>query len=149
MLTRSHSTMFRAVHSGILSQYHWDKAFHSPGKFKTITHSVRLGVVYLKLVLSTASGVMFCETYLQSSAHHDPLFIYFVYFQVFFNRSPILPSILHPRFPVNLEVLLMKIAIVLSFSTTPSKKLFQSNQRFQAIEFLDRIVSDMDMKCCK
>ena len=139
MLTRSHSTMFRAVHSGILSQYHWDKAFHSPGKFKTITHSVRLGVVYLKLVLSTASGVMFCEIYLQSAAHmhhHDPLFIYlFILFSSFFNRSPILdprPSILHPRFPVNLEVLLMKIAIVLSFDHG-SKKLFQNNQLFQAI----------------
>ena len=36
----------------------------------------------------------------------------------------------------------MKIAIVLSFSTTPSKKLFQSNQRFQAIEFLDPTVSE-------
>ena len=41
-----------------LSQYHWDKAFHFPGKFhflvKAITDSVRLKVVYLNLVFSTA-----------------------------------------------------------------------------------------------
>ena len=70
--------------------------------------------------------------------HHDPRFIYFFYFQVFFNRSLILDprsSILHPRFPVILEVLLFKIAIVLSFDHG-SKKLFQSNQSFQAIEFV-------------
>ena len=40
-----------------LSQYHWDKAFHFPGKFhflvKAITDSVRLGIVYLNLVFST------------------------------------------------------------------------------------------------
>ena len=91
---------------------------------------------------------MFCEIYLQSAAHvhhHDPLFIYlFILFSSFFNRSPILdprPSILHPRFPVNLEVLLIKIATVLSFDHG-SKKLFQSNQRFQAIEFVDPPVSE-------
>ena len=47
--------------------------FHFSGKFhflvKTITESVRLGVVYLNLVLSTANGVMFSEIYLQSAAH--------------------------------------------------------------------------------
>ena len=57
----------------ILSQYHWDKEFHFPGKFhflvKTITDSDRLGLVYLNLVFSTANGVMFCEIYLQSVAH--------------------------------------------------------------------------------
>ena len=66
----------------ILSQYHQHKAFHFPGKFhflvKTITESVRLGVVYWNLVFSTASGAMYCEIYLQSAAHittiHD-LFI--------------------------------------------------------------------------
>ena len=88
----------------ILSQYHWDKAFHFPGKFhflvKTITDSVRLGVVYLNLVLSTASWVMFCEIYLQSAtASHITtildLFIYFI-FNFFFNRS----STLYPQFSI-------------------------------------------------
>ena len=73
----------------ILLQYDWYRAFHFPGKFhfliKTITDSVRLVVVYLNLVLSTASAVMFCEIYLQSAAHiptiHD-LLIYFI-FKVF------------------------------------------------------------------
>ena len=87
-----------------ISQYHfdkqWDKTFHFPGKFhflvKTITDSVRLGVVYLNLVLSTARGVMFCEIYLQSAAHiitiHN-LFISVV-FKFFLTdpRSPILDS---------------------------------------------------------
>ena len=49
------------------------------------------------------------------SHHHDPRFIYFFYFQVFF--SPILDprfSILDltPDFPVNLEVLLIKIVLL-------------------------------------
>ena len=87
-----------------LLQYHWDKAFHFPGKFhflvKTITDSDRLGLVYLNLVFSTANGVMFCEIYLQSAAHiiTDPRFIYLFYFQVLFNRS-LIPdfSILDPR----------------------------------------------------
>ena len=82
-----------------ISQYHWDKqwdkTFHFPGKFhflvKTITDSIRLGVVYSNLVLSTARGVMFCEIYLQSAAHiitiHD-LFISFI-FKFFFHRSSI------------------------------------------------------------
>ena len=66
----------------LLLQYHWDKAFHFPGKFhflvKTITDSDRLGLVYLNLVFSTANGVMFGEIYLQSAAHitTDPRFIY-------------------------------------------------------------------------
>ena len=52
---------------------------------------------------------MFCEIYLQSAAHitTDPRFIYLFYFQVLFNRS----SILDPDFPVNLEVLLIKIIL--------------------------------------
>ena len=37
----------------------------------------------------------------------DPRFIYLFYFQVLFNRS----SILDPDFPVNLEVLLIKIIL--------------------------------------
>ena len=112
--------------------------FHFPGKFhsvlvKTITDSVRLGVVYLNLVLSTASRVMFCEIYLQSAADittiHD-LFIYFIF--KFF---------LSDRW--SLEVLL--ITIVLFFDHW-SNQLFQSIQRFQAIEFLDRTVPEkLDM----
>ena len=66
------------------------KPFHFPRKFQfldeTITDSVRLGVVYLNLVLSTASRVMFCEIHLQPVAHitviHD-LVIYFI-FKFFF-----------------------------------------------------------------
>ena len=79
-----------AKHLLLISSYRWClrdlrvqcKAFHFPGKFhflvKTITESVRLGVVYWNLVFSTASGAMYCEIYLQSAAHittiHD-LFI--------------------------------------------------------------------------
>ena len=73
MFTRSQSTILQLYTASILSQYHWDKAFHFPGKFqfvvKTITDLVRLGVVYRNWVLSTASWVMFCEIYLQSAAH--------------------------------------------------------------------------------
>ena len=111
--------MFRVAHS----MHFLDKAFHFPGKFhflvKTITDSDRLGLVYLNLAFSTANGVMFCEIYLQSAAHitTDPPFIYSFYFQVLFNRSSIPDSsILDPDFPVNLEVLLIKI--ILFFSTT-------------------------------
>ena len=62
---------------------------------------------------------MFCEIFLQSVAHitTDPRFIYLFYFQVLFNQSSIPDfSILDPDFPVNLEVLLIKI--ILFFSTT-------------------------------
>ena len=49
----------------ILSHYHWDKAFHFPGKFhflvKTITDPIRLGVVYWNLVLSTETGLCFVK----------------------------------------------------------------------------------------
>ena len=62
---------------------------------------------------------MFCEIYLQSVAHitTDPRFIYLFYFQVLFNQS-LIPdfSILDPNFPVDLEVLLIKITLF--FSTT-------------------------------
>ena len=77
----------------ILSGYHWDKAFNFPGKFhflvKTITDSVRLGVVYWNLVLSTASGVNFLWNLstVCGPHHHDPrfLFIYlFILFSSFF-----------------------------------------------------------------
>ena len=82
---------------------------------------------------------MFCEIYLQSAAHitTDPRFIYLFYFQVLFNRS-LIPdfSILDPDFPVNLEVLLIKI--ILFFFDHWSDQLFQNNQHFQAIEFLDQ-----------
>ena len=92
---------------------------------------------------------MFCEIYLQSVAYittiHD-LFNYFFYFQVFFNRPPILDprsSILAPGFPVNLEVLLLKIVL---FFDHWSNQLFQSNQHFQAIEFVKRPVPEkLDM----
>ena len=63
---------------------------------------------------------MFCEIYLQSVAQitTDPRFIYLFYFQVLFNQSSIPDfSILDPDFPVNLEVLLIKI-ILFFFSTT-------------------------------
>ena len=85
---------------------------------------------------------MFCEIYLQSAAHiiTDPRFIYLFYFQVLFNRS-LIPdfSILDPRswFPVDLEVLLIKIIIIFFFDHW-SDQLFQNNQRFQDIEFLDQ-----------
>ena len=108
----------------LVLQYHRDKAFHFPGKFlflvKTITDSDRLGLVYLNLVFNTENEVMFCEIYLQSVAHitTDPRFIYLFYFQVLFNQSSIPDfSILDLDFPVNLEVLLIKI-ILFFFSTT-------------------------------
>ena len=103
----------------ILSQYYLDKAFHFPGKFhflvKTITGTVRLGVVYLNIVLSRGNRVLFCEIYLSTVCgpqwhHHDPRFIYLFHFN-FFNRS----SILDPRFPINLEVMLITLYF---FSTT-------------------------------
>ena len=88
---------------------------------------------------------MFSEIYLQSAAHiiTDPRFIYLFYLQVLFNRS-LIPdfsildprsSILDPDFPVNLEVFLIKI--ILFFFDHWSDQLFQNNQPFQAIEFLD------------
>ena len=90
---------------------------------------------------------MFCEIYLQSAAHiiTDPRFIYLFYFKVLFNRS-LIPdfSILDPDFPVNLEVLLIKI--FLFFFDHWSGQLFQNNQRFQTIEFLDQPVPEkLDM----
>ena len=84
---------------------------------KTITDLDRLGLVYLNLVFSTANGVMFCEIRRQSASHitTDPRFIYLFYFQVLFNRASIPDStILDPVFPVNLEVLLIKIILFCS-----------------------------------
>ena len=91
-----------------------------------------------------------------SSLIHD-LFIYFIF--KFFLTDPwsliSRSSILDPDFPVNLEVLLIKI--ILFFFYHWSDQLFQ-NQRFQAIEFLDQPVPEklnmgflltMVMKCCK
>ena len=86
---------------------------------------------------------MFCEFICSLWSTSPQSTIYsFLLFSSFFNRSLILDprsSILHPRFPVVVEVLFIKIAIVLSFDYG-SKKLFQSNQSFQAIEFVDPLV---------
>ena len=69
--------------------YHLDKVFHFAGKFhvfaKTVTESVRLEVVHLNLVLSTVSGVMFCEIYLQSVVHITTIHNLFILFSSFFN----------------------------------------------------------------
>ena len=104
-------------------------------------------------MFSRANGIIFCVVYLQSVAHITTIYL-FIYFQVFFlNRSlipdspsPILDprsSILDPDFPVHLEVLLIKIVL---FFDHRSNHLFQSNQRFQAIEFVDRPVPEkLDM----
>ena len=91
---------------------------------------------------------MFCEIYLQSVAHittiHDLLLLLF-----FFKWSSIPDSpspILDPDFPVNLEVLLITIILFFFFFDHWSDHLFQSNQRFQAIEFVNRPVPDkLDM----
>ena len=74
----------------ILSQYHWDKAFHFPD----FTFSSKQSLTqtdshqFTCLVFSTANGVMFCEIYLQSAAHitTDPRFIYFIF--KFFLTNP-------------------------------------------------------------
>ena len=104
-------------------------------------------------MFSRANGIIFCVVYLQSVAHITTIYL-FIYFQVFFlNRSlipdspsPILDprsSILDPDFPVHLEVLLIKIVL---FFDHRSNHLFQSNQRFQAIEFVDQPVPEkLDM----
>ena len=110
-----------------------------------MTDSVRLGVVYLNLLFITASGVMFCEIYLQLCGphHHDPRFIYIFYFQVFLTYDYPRSSILDPDFPVNVEVLLIKIVLVFDHR---SNQLFQSNRLFQAIEFVDPPVPEkLDM----
>ena len=71
------------------------------------------------------------------------LFIYFI-FKFFLTdpRSPIPrspdSSILDPDFPVNHDVLLIKI--ILFFLDHWSDRLFQNNQPFQSIEFVDRPV---------
>ena len=84
---------------------------------------------------------MFCEIYLQSVAHITTIY-FFISFQVFFNRSAIPDSpspILDPDFPVNLEVLLIKIIL---FCDHWSNHLFQSNQCFQVIEVVDQPVAE-------
>ena len=72
-------------------RYRWDKAFHFPGKFhflvKAVTDSVRLGVVDLNLVLSTANGVMLGEIYLQSAAHNDITTIHDLFQNLFFEND--------------------------------------------------------------
>ena len=127
----------------ILSQYHWDKAFLFPRKFhflvKTITDTVRLGVVYLP------AGLCFVKFIYSFAAHittiHD-LCIYFIF--KFFNLSSIPdPRFSDPDFPVNLKVLLIKIVL---FFDHRSNQLFQSNRLFQAIEFVDPPVPEkLDM----
>ena len=73
-----------------------------------------------------------------SSLIHD-LFIYFIF--KFFLTDPwsliSRSSILDPDFPVNLEVLLIKI-ILFIFDHWSDQLLFQNNQHIQAIEFLDQ-----------
>ena len=119
----------------ILSQYHWDKAFHFPGKFQHVpcknnTDSVSLGVVYLNLVVSTVNRVMFCEIYLRS-AHittiHE-LFFLLLLFSSFFNRS----SIPDPRSPI------------------PDSRFQILDPRFSLLVFRKSSIWDfysMDMKC--
>ena len=82
---------------------------------------------------------------LRPTSPPDPPFIYSFYFQLLFNRSSIPnSSILDPDLPVNLEVLLIKIIII--FFDYWSDQLFQNNQHFQAIEFLDQPVPEkLDM----
>ena len=80
-----------------------------------------------------------------SSLIHD-LFIYFIF--KFFLTDPwsliSRASILDSDFPVNLEVLLIKI--ILFFFDHWSDQLFQNNQHFQAIEFLVQFVPEkLDM----
>ena len=111
----------------ILLQYHRHKAFHFPGKFhflvKTITEvsQTRSSLLKFSVQYSKRGYVLWNLSTVCGPHHHDPRFIYLVDFQVFFNRSSIsdprfsLPdrpsSILASGFPVNLEVLLIKIVI--------------------------------------
>ena len=89
---------------------------------------------------------MFCEIYLQSVAHittiHD-LFIYLFYFQVFFLSDPRSP-ILHHRSSILIfqETSKFYSLRLFFFFDYLSAHLFQSNQRFQAIEFVDRPVPE-------
>ena len=68
---------------------------------------------------------MFCEIYLQSATHITKIHDLFILFSRFFTDSRCL----------NLEVLLIKIVLFLDYW---SNQLFQSNQRFQAMEFVDQ-----------
>ena len=127
-------------------QYHWDKAFHFPGKFhvlvKIITDSVRLGVVYLNLVFSTANGVMFCEIYLQSVAHITTIPDLFILFTSFFLTDPRSP-ILHHRYSI---LIFQYTSKFYTFRLFFWSNHFPSNQRFQVIEFVERPVPEkLDM----
>ena len=136
----------------ILSQCYWDKAFHFHFLVKTITDSVRLGVVYLLkfsvqyseqvYVLWNLSTV--CETH-----HPDPQFIYI--FSSFFLTDP-RSWITDPQTCFFQETSkFCSLRLFLLFDHW-SNHLFQSNQRFQAIEFMDRPVPeklDMHMKWYK
>ena len=74
----------------ILSQYHWDKEFHFPGKF------LFLDKYNHWLSQTRTNGVMLCEINLQSAARittiHNPrpTIYLFISFSISFNRSSIL-----------------------------------------------------------
>ena len=92
---------------------------------------------------------MFCEIYLQSPAHITTIHDLFILLSSFKTdpRFPILDprsSILEPEFPViTLEVLLIKMVL---FFDHWGNQLFQNNQRFPEIEFVDRPVPEkLDM----
>ena len=131
----------------ILLQYHWDKGFHNSRFSWQNNHydSVRLGVVYLNLVFSRANRVRFCEICLQFVAYITTIYLFYFIFKFFFLNNPRCPILHHrscilgPDFPVNLEVLLIKIIL---FFKHWSNHLFQSNRRFQTVEFVDRPVPE-------
>ena len=111
MFTRSQSTMFRPVHrvhfitvSLGWSHFIFQENFSFSTKQSLNQSDLEYNVVYLNLVLSTASSVIFCKIHLQPVAHftmiHN-LFIYFI-FKFFFNWSSIPDCgspILDPNFP--------------------------------------------------
>ena len=79
----------------IFSQYHWDKAFHFPGKISLPRQNNHW------LSQTQSSLLKFCAQYSERGYvlwhlstvcgphHHDPRFIYLLYFQFFFYRSSI------------------------------------------------------------
>ena len=123
---QSQSTMFRAVHSmhfisvSLVSFLRKISLSHQNNHWLSQTRSslLKFSVQYSKRGYVLWNLCAVCGPH-----HHDPRFIHLFYFQVFF--KPILDplfsitnprsSILDPYFPVNLEVLLIKIIV---FSTT-------------------------------
>ena len=105
----------------ILSQYHWYRAFYFPGKchflVKTMTDSVRLGVVDLNLMLSDSVQLVgLCSVKFIYSVRpkslRSTIYLFIFISSVFLTdpQSSILDSrslILDPGFPVNLEVFLI------------------------------------------